>query len=1319
MKGNRNPHPPSSSAAPISPNSKGTAKYTNKDGSKFITVPKMNTPVDSAHPSPTVASPSPAAQAATQPIPDDEPARPVNRKKQKRRAKAAAKLAAEQAQNAPATNGIPSPPRTNDQQSADADLEDDEDEPSASLGPQDQRHYQEGAAQPTPSGASKKQKKKKKKNASAAQGDEFPNDNQYAQNGQNHHPASVPPPPPPPPMAGSQQDRPGMSREKIWNTNSQEERERIKEFWLGLSETERKSLVKVEKDAVLKKMKEQQKHTCSCTVCGRKRTAIEEELEGLYDAYYEELEQYANQPNQGDGPPMLRPRRSFGPMGGMRPRGLHSRFSNHQPSRGRIMDELGDDDELEEEEEDEEEEEEEAEMEDEGEGEEEGEDIYSEDELEDDMYSDAEQEPSEELHRSDYAADFFNFGNSLTVQGMDRLSILSSFLHSYLASGAGNNAYGSSSLGGILTVADDLLKNDGKKFIEMMEQLAERRMAREEDARGQFDQGYDHPNGNRYAHTHPPPPDEEDYEDEEEDYEEDEEEEYDSQDEEAGSLDPMTEEQRMEEGRRMFQIFAARMFEQRVLTAYREKVARERQAKLLEEIEAENQQDVQRKAKKARDAQRRKDRLAKKKEVQAEEKARKEAEKAAEEAARKAEEDRKAEEQRARAEEKRKKKEAQRKAEEEERQRKEAERIRKIQAREENERKAREAREREKKAREEARLKEKAAREQRERKDRERKEQQERERKEKETRVKAEREAQEAREREAKAAKETKEKAAREAKEAKEAKEKRRKEERAAHKAATLAAAVPAPVTLPKRPAGQQQQQQQQQPAAQPQAAAVPALPQQSTSVASPQISVATPALPKAPTPMRTRQLSQQDESVVSAGAASNSGSAASQNHSPHPVTPVHVSPGAIGPLGKSGPPAAPGSQSSIQQPPHSASPVSFPARSLPPPPNAFGLPPPGTVMSFPPGLSQGPPGFGSNAIHREPTFPPMPGFRPMPGMMPMPPGFAGPTPNRGFPMHPPPGFHSGAMESPGPSMAQVMSPTLQKESTSPHSRQGSGSFDASVSQPVGRPAPIGRPGSVVQGQRPSSGSPSGGPPKPEPEAHLGSRALLDDLDDAPQEFSGRLSRGGSAPGPRPVPGFPISPFGMDPMFSHNPWGPPGPVQPNPFAPLPPPGFGHSPLGVHPPVNLPWGHPMPPASTFGAPGVVDRPIEPRSVAVRKMLRRACEDLSNANANANTDSSNNPPNSTDSFIPLDRIKTQVEMLNHGLPVDVKELLDICETEGNEVNGGGSFDVRDEPQTDGKSIRFVPGNERPMAQPAQLAVGYHPGSPIGASDDGPSQ
>lgn len=68
---------------------------------------------------------------------------------------------------------------------------------------------------------------------------------------------------------------------QIWETNSMEERKRIKQFWLDLPEDKRRSLVNIEKRHVLEKMKEQQKHSCSCTVCGRKRTAIEEELEVL------------------------------------------------------------------------------------------------------------------------------------------------------------------------------------------------------------------------------------------------------------------------------------------------------------------------------------------------------------------------------------------------------------------------------------------------------------------------------------------------------------------------------------------------------------------------------------------------------------------------------------------------------------------------------------------------------------------------------------------------------------------------------------------------------------------------------------------------------------------------------------------------------------------------------------------------------------------------------------------------------------------------------------------------------------------------------
>jgi hypothetical protein len=81
---------------------------------------------------------------------------------------------------------------------------------------------------------------------------------------------------------------------KIWQPSSSEEREHIKSFWLSLNQNERQDLVRVEKDAVLRKMKEQQRHSCGCAVCGRKRSAIEQELETLYDAYYDELERYAD-----------------------------------------------------------------------------------------------------------------------------------------------------------------------------------------------------------------------------------------------------------------------------------------------------------------------------------------------------------------------------------------------------------------------------------------------------------------------------------------------------------------------------------------------------------------------------------------------------------------------------------------------------------------------------------------------------------------------------------------------------------------------------------------------------------------------------------------------------------------------------------------------------------------------------------------------------------------------------------------------------------------------------------------------------------------
>ena len=97
----------------------------------------------------------------------------------------------------------------------------------------------------------------------------------YSHNHTHHHPsppssnASVPHKPRPPTDSGSTKG--SQNNSKIWSTSTTEERERIKEFWLGLGEDERRNLVKIEKDTVLKKMKEQQKHSCSCAVCGRKR----------------------------------------------------------------------------------------------------------------------------------------------------------------------------------------------------------------------------------------------------------------------------------------------------------------------------------------------------------------------------------------------------------------------------------------------------------------------------------------------------------------------------------------------------------------------------------------------------------------------------------------------------------------------------------------------------------------------------------------------------------------------------------------------------------------------------------------------------------------------------------------------------------------------------------------------------------------------------------------------------------------------------------------------------------------------------------------
>lgn len=357
----KQPAHPAAHEPPASPTGRG-AKYRNRDGSKFITLPDSASAPSSAQPSPTLSAPSHAKPHADGPVAatGDDSAPAVNRKKQKRREKAAAKAAA-----IAVVNGTSNPTSsTGHGPTQDLDPADDSDEGDHFDG--QRSHAQVNGHAPAESaGTSKKSKKKKKRGGAVAGGE----------------PEEAPPSTAQPVATQGS----GISRERIWNTSSQEERERIKEFWLGLGEDERKSLVKVEKDAVLKKMKEQQRHTCSCSVCGRKRTAIEEELEGLYDAYYEELEQFANHPQQDGHPPMMGPSRHFGFSHSSR----FPSYAGHQPSRGRIVEHVGDDDE-----------------------DDDLDESYDDDDLDDESYSG--DEPEEEVP----PADFLSFGSSLTVQGM-------------------------------------------------------------------------------------------------------------------------------------------------------------------------------------------------------------------------------------------------------------------------------------------------------------------------------------------------------------------------------------------------------------------------------------------------------------------------------------------------------------------------------------------------------------------------------------------------------------------------------------------------------------------------------------------------------------------------------------------------------------------------------------------------------------------------------------------------------------------------------------------------------------------------------------
>lgn len=511
----------------------------------------------------------------------------------------------------------------------------------------------------------------------------------------------------------------------------------------------------------------------------------------------------------------------------------------------------------------------------------------------------------------------------------------------------------------------------------------------------------------------------------------------------------MTEEQRMQEGRRMFQIFAARMFEQRVMTAYREKVAEQRQKQLIEELLEEETRNEQRNAKKAREAQKKKDKKRMQKQAKEEEKARREAEKAAEEAAAKAAQQKKLEEQRLKREEQRKKREAERKAQEEERARKEAEKQRRLKEERERQAEAERKQKEEKKKREEAKRKEKEEREKKAKEEQERRLREEQAKRDRETAAKAERQA-------------------------RELASKSYPQVKSSH-----------PVSV---------------------APSVPSYPH-SGSLQSPMNATATPAGLKATTPAKPRQPSQQgshtssphsqtglseflQQPSVSPRSMAQSYSAASPFggrpghqqqpplHHPQPSTP-------LSPLGRTNPSGFPGLGGLPANPPGLAA--------------MGGRPLPADLQMYTPNSGMLSQTRGFNGPGGIPAPPGINGVRPMPPGR----GFP-PEPAHGLPFAGPPGPGTFPMQQTGLPKTHSRQPSGSFERSPPES--GTQPF------PISRPSPIKRPPSSAQDHRDGGHGPSQREVD-DLSTQLGSSALLDDTDSPiPPKLSQSLP-GATAPG--------------------------------------------------------------------------------------------------------------------------------------------------------------------------------------------------------------
>ena len=107
---------------------------------------------------------------------------------------------------------------------------------------------------------------------------------------------------------------------------------------------------------------------------------------------------------------------------------------------------------------------------------------------------------------------------------------------------------------------------------------------------------------------------------------------------------------------------------------------------------------------------------------------------------------------------------------------------------------------------------------------------------------------------------------------------------------------------------------------------------------------------------------------------------------------------------------------------------------------------------------------------------------------------------------------------------------------------------------------------------------------------------------------------------------------------------------------------------------------------FGSLGGSSRPAGSRAVTIRLLVCQACEKLT----------ARTPINQNLGWHRADDVLREVQMMkpSHEAPVQMLEMLEICDTEGNGQNGGGSFMTRGEDQV-GLLIRFDPGQNTSMS------------------------